>query len=281
MHETRKIRIVSDSSGDLLHMDGVSFGCAPMTVITDEREFRDDETLDLAEMNEYFAQYKERSHTSCPNVQDWLAAFGDADDIFCTAITSRLSGSYSAACAAKKIYEESHPGARVFVVDTLSAGPEITLLLHRIREMVAEGLPFEEICEEIGQYTAHTGLLFMLSSLQNFAANGRVSPAAARLVGLFGIRVVGKASDEGELEPLTKCRGEMHALKSLAAHMRHEGYCGGKVRIAHCRNLGAAEKLREILQSVFLSAEIEISELRGLCSYYAQDAGLLVGFEKR
>ncbi len=79
-------------------------------------------------MANFFNMYKGRSQTSCPNVTDWIDAFGDAEDIICVTITSALSGSYNSACLAKQMYEEEHEGRRVFVLDTLSAGPEITLI---------------------------------------------------------------------------------------------------------------------------------------------------------
>ena len=101
----RKIRIVADSSADLLTLDSVDFASSPMKIITSEREFVDDQSRDVNKMVDFFDQYKERSQTSCPNPADWLEAFGDADDIFCVTITSGLSGSYNSACTAKQMYE--------------------------------------------------------------------------------------------------------------------------------------------------------------------------------
>ena len=100
----RKTKIVADTSCDLLGLKHVAFACAPMKIITSEREFVDDESLDVNEMVEYLDKYNGKSKSSCPNTVDWLDAFGDADDIFCFTITSSLSGSYNSACAAKQIY---------------------------------------------------------------------------------------------------------------------------------------------------------------------------------
>ena len=111
--------------------------------------------------------------------------FGDAEDVFCVAITSGLSGSYNTACIAKEMYEAEHPGRRVFVIDSLSAGPELTLIVEKLEEMISEGKSYEEICTYIPEYQKKTGLLFMLESLNNFAANGRVSPAVAKIAGVF------------------------------------------------------------------------------------------------
>lgn len=276
----RTMKIVSDSSANTISLDAVNFASAPLKVMTDNREFVDNEQLNIDEMIDYFDSYKGKSKTSCPNPADWLDAFGDCDDVFCVAITSGLSGSYNAACIAKQMYEGDHPGRRVFVIDSLSAGPELQLIIEKLQELIAEGNTYDEICSQIQDYVHNTGLLFMLESLKNFAANGRVSPAVAKIVGLLGIRIVGKASDAGTLEPMDKCRGEAKSLDKIVTHLKEFGLQVGKVRIAHCRNQTGAARLENRIHSVFPKADVKIMECRGLCSYYAESGGLLVGFEK-
>ena len=276
----RKIKIVSDSSSDLLMLDNIEFASSPMKIITAKREFVDDENLNVDGMANFFNEYKERSQTSCPNPADWLDAFGDADDIICVTITSALSGSYNSACTAKELYEAENEGKRVFVLDTLSAGPEITLIVRKLEALVKSGMAYEGVCDKIQEYTKRTGLVFMLKSLKNFAAIGRVSPLVAKLVGFAGICIVGKASDEGTLEPTHKCRGENRSLETLINDLKELGLKNGKVSIGHCQNEGAATKLKQMIESTFEKAQVEIHKLRGLCSFYAEKGGLLVGFEK-
>lgn len=277
----RKIKIVADSSANMQRLESVAFASAPLKIITAEREFVDDGNLNVEEMVDFFDSYKDRSKTSCPNPGDWLEAFGDADDVFCVTITSGLSGSYNAACVAKGMFEAEYEGKRVLVIDSLSAGPELALIIEKLQELVAAGYTYEDICRQIGQYQQKTGLLFALASLQNFAANGRVPMAVAKLAGVLGIRVVGKASDQGTLQPLDKCRGEVKALKRLLEHLEADGFGGGKVRIAHCRNESAAEELCRMIQQAYPAADVQVSRCLGLCSYYAEKGGLLVGYEKR
>ncbi len=277
----RKLKIVSDSSADLLKLEGAEFASSPMKIITAEREFVDDGHLDVDEMVSFMDQYQGRSQSSCPNPGDWLEAFGDADDVICVTITSGLSGSCNSAHTAKGIYEAEHEGSRVFVLDTLSAGPEITLVLRKLAELARSSMEYEEICAAIGEYLQQTGLVFMLKSLKNFANNGRVSPLVAKIVGLAGICVVGKASAEGTLEPTHKCRGEARSLVTLAEDLEQQGLKNGRVSIGHCQNEKAALRMKELLEERFSCEEIDIHPLRGLCSFYAEKGGLLIGFEKR
>lgn len=276
----RSVKIVADSSANLMELKSVAFDTAPLKIITAQREFVDNPQLDLEEMIRFFNTYKGKSQTSCPNPEDWLSAFGDAEDIFCVTITSGLSGSYNAACIAKNMYEAEHPGRRVFVIDSLSAGPELTLILEKLEELICAGRSYEEICAYIPEYQKKTGLLFMLESLKNFAANGRVSPTIAKITGVLGIRIVGKASNKGTLEPTNKCRGEAKSLNAILNHLKESGLKTGKVQIAHCLNEAAANTLKSMIQAELPEVTVNIGINLGLCSFYAEKGGLLVGFEK-
>lgn len=275
-----KFKIVADSTADVLSLDTISFSSAPLKIITSEREYVDNSDLDVADMVETLLKYKGHSSTSCPNPDDWLKTFGDAENVFCITITGTLSGSYNSAVLAKQMYEEMHPERHVYVINSLSAGPELKLIIEKTEEQIRQGKEYAEICKIIEKYTQHTGLIFMLESMKNLANNGRVSSIVAKAVGLLGIRVVGKASDKGDLLPLDKCRGQEKALVEIVKRMKEFGFKGGKVRIAHCLNEDAAKKLRATILGDFPQVDLDIYHCRGLCSYYAEKGGLLVGFEK-
>jgi DegV family protein with EDD domain len=276
----RNIKIVADSSCDMFSLKSTPFATAPMKVITNDREFVDDEGIDVSLMVDYLGKYKGRSKSSCPNTADWLAAFGDADEVFCVTITSGLSGSYNSALVVARLYEQKDTTKRVFVIDTLSAGPELTLIIEKLEQLISDGLGFDEICGAITDYTKKTGLIFMLKSLKNFANNGRVSPIVAKLIGIAGICIVGRASEVGTLEPMHKCRGERRSLETLVSELEKAGFGSGKISIGHCRNEAAAKQLSAMILEKFKDAKIEIHPFRGLCSFYAEDGGVLVGYER-
>ena len=113
----------------------------------------------------------------------------------------------------------------------------------------------------------------------NFARNGRISPALAKIIGVLDIRMLGKASDQGTLQLLHKCRGAKQSISRMIAALKEHGFAGGKVRIAHCFNLPAATTIQEILLNEFPGLSVKIQECGALCSFYAEDGGILVGFE--
>ncbi|MBQ2696424.1 MAG: DegV family protein [Clostridia bacterium] len=272
-------KIISDSSSDLLMLTSGAYACVPLKIITDAKEYVDDAALNVNEMVEDLLKYKGTSKSSCPNCEDWKKAFEDYDCVFCVTITSNLSGSCNAANLALSEYLAENPGKRGYVIDTLSAGPEVALIVEKLQELVCSDLSFEDVVKQIQSYQKKTHLLFTLESLRNLANNGRVSGAVAKIAGLLGIRVIGKASAEGTLEVISKAKGEKKALADVFKNMMIYGYHGGRVRIHHCRNLRAAEAIREAIKKEYPHASVIISETRGLCSFYAEAGGVLVGYE--
>lgn len=274
-----KRKICADSSCDLTSLTGACFAVAPLKIITDLCEFVDTDELETADMLLHLESYNGRSRTSCPNVDDWIMTFGDEEEIFAVTITSGLSGSFNSATVAAEKYTAQHPKRRVRVVDTLSVGPESALIIEKLRELIDKDEPFDEISRMIDEYMKKTRLIFSLESMKNLANNGRVSHVAARMAGLLGIRAIGTASDKGVLDMTDKVRGETGTLRTIIKNMEDAGYSGGKVRIHHVKNQSAAYSLEKMLRERWREADISIRDARGLCSFYAERGGILVGFE--
>ena len=272
-------KLVMDSSGNIHTFDGIDFSSTPLKILAGEKEFVDDQNTDVQSMVSYLKTYRGKSSTTCPNTGEFLEAFGDSDHVLCVTISGSLSGSYNAAVNAAEEYREMYPDRKVHVFNSLSTGPEMLLCAEKIRELVQAGLSFEEIVAQTQQYLDQCQLLFCLASMINLANNGRIPMAVAKFAGALGIRMVGCASDDGYIKPTGKARGEKNVPKELMKLFLSKGYQGGKVRIAHCNNLPAANSLKDILLESFPQADIGIGPTTCLCSYYAEDGGLMVGFE--
>ena len=272
------MKIVADSSANLNTTADRSIVSVPLTLRTDEREFVDNEALDIKEMTDYLASYKGKSGSACPSSQDWVDAFGDAEEIYAIAITSNLSGSFNSLRIAKEEYEEEYPDRKVCIIDSLSAGPELKLVVEKIQEMKAAGKTFEEVSEAIAEYQNHTHLIFCLKSLNNLANNGRVNPAVAKIAGVLNIHVVGIAN-EGVLDQREKARGAKKALVAIDSLMKEFNYNGGKVIIDHCFNEKDANAVKEHILATYPNADVRLAETRGLCSFYAEVGGLMIGVE--
>ena len=87
-------------------------------------------------------------------------------------------------------------------------------------------------------------MLFVLAKVDNLVKNGRLSKLVGTVVGL---------------------------LKA--------GYVGGHITIAHRNNDKFIEQFSELVREKFVQASIEVLPTSGLCSFYAEEGGLLMGYE--
>lgn len=271
-------RIVADSSANVLTLPGVNYATVPMKIVA-EKEYVDDRHLDVAGMVRDLQHYKGKSGSSCPNVGEWLDAFGDAEAVFCVTITKHLSGSYNAAQQAAQTYMEEHPGRKAFVFDSLSTGPAMMMIVDKILACEQAGMDFETTRDTVLNYANHNHTFFCLESMMNLARNGRVNLAVAKIASVIGIRVLGEAKG-GQLAPAHKPRGAKGATGKILEMMRERGFQDGNLlRIAHCFADTAAQALQEKVLAEFPHARLILEPTRALCSFYAEAGGLIIGFE--
>jgi DegV family protein with EDD domain len=271
-------KIVSDSSSNIFSITGADYATVPMKVIA-AKEYIDTPQLDLQGMVEDLKAHKGKSGSSCPNVGEWLEAFGDADMIFGVTISKNLSGSYNAAQQAAEEYMEQNPGKRVYIFDSLAAGPQQAMLIDKINQLIQEGCDFDTIVEKAREYHNHTHILFCLESLTNLARNGRVSMAVAKIAGVLGIRVIGDVKG-GEITPVHKIRGEKKSLQTLVEMLAERGFQDGAlIRVANCFGESQTNALKEAVMQQYPNCRFVIEPTTALCSFYAEAGGLMIGFE--
>ena len=68
-------------------------------------------------------------------------------------------------------------------------------------------------------------------------------------------------------------------MKALLDELKLRKFTGRKLLIGHCFNLSAAEYLATLVREAYPGVEIEYVELTALCAFYAEEGGLMLGFE--
>ena len=273
------VKFVADSACDLKEYPGICFETVPLSISTDERDYTDNEDLNVHEVLDYLEGSNDRSYTACPSIDAWLKAFEGADEIYCVTITSGLSGTFNGANIAREQYLEDHPDTKIYVVDSLSTGPGMVLLLEKLAELKSQGKSFEEVCTAIDKYRKRLKLYFSLSSLHNLAQNGRVNKLIASAIGFMNIKILGTASKEGTIEQVGKYRGNNRMIDKIIEQLKENGFTKGKIRICHVECLEFANAVAEKIRSIFNCTDIKIVPARGLCSYYAERGGIILGCE--
>lgn len=274
------IKLIIDSSSNMKSDPDHNVEVVPLTISFGGKDYIDDQNLNIREFLNDMNQNQIAGKTTCPSIQAWLNALEGTEKAIIITMTSGMSGTFSSALQAKTMYEGKHPLSKIIVVDSRSAGPELTIVVHGIEQMLKGNMRFVDLEEAIADFRMHTHLLFVLQSLHNLSLNGRVAPAAAKIAGLLKINLIGTASKEGKLEPLTKARGMKKALREVFKYMQEDNYHGGEVIIDHCENEKDATTLKEKILAEYPDAKVEIRPMRGLCSFYAEEGGLMIGFHE-
>ncbi|CAN2924613.1 DegV family protein [Streptococcus dysgalactiae] len=276
-------KIVTDSGCDLRSLESQSkelqFERVPLTLQIGTEIFRDDDGLDIDHMMATMYQSSKAATSSCPSPDAFLQAYKGVDNVIAVTITGTLSGSHNSARLAKNDLLEDYPNANIHVIDSLSASGEVDLIVLELERLINLGLSFEEVVERITAYQEKTRLIFVLAKVDNLVKNGRLNKLVGKVVGLLNIRMVGQASQEGTLELLQKARGQKKAVSALVEEIQKAGYKGGKVYIAHANNPKICEQISEKIKAIYPDAVIQTGITSGLCSFYAEDEGILMGYE--
>lgn len=288
------LHIVIDSASNCRNLKdrkGISYSIVPLSICTNEREFVDDETLNIEEMVEYLESTKLPSHSACPGVVTWKKCFKGQSYVIALTLTGALSGCYNAGRIAGEEYMEENEKAGVFVFDTNMIGPVEKLCAEFIERKCEEisddenGIAlskesFDDICNSLKEYcNKHLNIGFCLKSLNNLANNGRINRAVAKVAKTLKICVAGDFH-EGELRPTDKVRGEKKGMEAVYRNMRESGYDGGRVIIDHCFASETAELLEGVIKRDYPSADVTVAPTTGLCSFYAERGGIVVGYER-
>ena len=157
--------------------------------------------------------------TAAVNTESFKRAFeGDlkeGKDILYVGFSTGLSTTCNSAAIAAKQLGEAYPHNRVVCVDTLAASAGQGMLVFLAKNLRDEGKSLDEIAQYIEENKLKLCHWFTVDDLVYLKRGGRVSPAAAFVGGVLGIKPVMHVDDEGHLVNVFKARGRKAALKGL------------------------------------------------------------------
>ncbi|MBM6682948.1 DegV family protein [Collinsella intestinalis] len=275
--------IIADSSCNLRGYTptaaDTTYAVAPLKINVGGTEYVDDDNLDVAELNRLVAEEQSASSSSCPSVGEWAELFRTAEKVVAVTISANLSGSYEAAVMARDMVM-AEGGHQIHLVNSRAAGGKlelICLLSDRYLTKYPEA-SFDEVCTYIDGVEAFSTVLFSLSSYENLTKSGRMPKMAGLLANKLNIRILGTASDEGTIKIVAPTRGQKKMILKVVQAMEGDGFAGGVVCIDHVENETMARELSTAIENRWPNAEVHIMSCGGLCSYYAEAKGLIIGY---
>lgn len=250
----------------------------PLTLHIGEEDIIDDETFDQASFLKKVAEYPDASKSSCPSPEKFMDYFEKADEIYIVTLSSHLSGSFNSAELAKSIYLEKHPDKKIHVFDSKSASAGQSLIALEIQKRAINGLPFEQIVNEVTDFLNTMGTKFVLETLEVLRKNGRLSKVTTMLVNALNIKLVMTSDGNGEIAKTSQARGMKKAIQKMAEAIKEDAVDpeNRTLFISYCNNKERAEFVKDAILSVLPFKDVLIAPTGGVSSLYAADGGIVV-----
>ncbi len=201
--------------------------------------------------------------TAAVNVEAFIGAFEEilkeGKDILYLGFSSGLSTTYNSARLASLQLADKYPDRKIIAVDTLAASAGIGLLIYLVLEKKNAGADIDEAAEYAKSLLPGLCHWFTVDDLVYLKRGGRVSPTAAFVGNLLGIKPVLHVDDEGHLINVSKVRGRKTSITTLADKYTElaKDKENGVVLISHSDCLADAELLADTLKSRH-GAEVKI-----------------------
>ena len=273
--------IIGDSGCDLFKLEksvnDVSYKSVPFFITVEDKEYTDDESLDINAMMAHMEKSKKASFTACPSPQLWSDKMVAGENNICVTVSKNLSGSYQSADIASKAFAEENENTNAAVVDGCATGPASVLAVRKMTELIEKGESFENVIENTREYVSGINTVFALSCFDNLVKSGRVGKVAGFLASSLDFKGVG-VEDGGRIAFKTKVRGKKKVIGAMLEIIRENGFNDGNVVISHSDNEELALTMKKEIEAIGENVSVTILKTRGLNSFYADKAGLIISY---
>ena len=216
------VRIITDSTVDLIPEVKARVKTVPLSVRFGEQEFLDGVTITAEKFYEMLVRSEELPTTSQPTPAAFEDVFREAveagDEVVCITIASKLSGTYQSATIAA----EEFPG-KVFVVDSRTAAIGSGVLAEYALQLADQGMGGEQILNELMEKRKQVRLYFIVDTLEYLKKGGRLSSTVALVGGLLNIKPVLAVDETGEIKMVSTARGMKKAYITLTQESSKNG----------------------------------------------------------
>ncbi|MBR7098413.1 MAG: DegV family protein [Clostridia bacterium] len=183
-------------------------------------------------------------------VQLFEETLKEGKDVLYLGFSSGLSTTYNSGRLAALELSERYPDNKIVTVDTLSASAGFGLLVYHAVQKKNSGATLDEVASYIEALKWKLCHWFTVDDLVYLKRGGRISPTAAFVGNVLGIKPVLHMDNEGHLINMFKVRGRKTAVTALADQYDKlaEELSGGTVFISQADCMADAEELARILK---------------------------------
>lgn len=214
------VRIIVDSTTDLIPSVKEKVETVPLTVRFGDEEFIDGVTIDHKMFYEKLIESDVIPTTSQATPSAFVPYFDkikeNGDTAVVITVSSKLSGTYQSACIAAEDYDN------IYVVDSGSVTIGAGILVEYALSLSDSGLSAEEIADKLEEKKDSVIIVAMLDTLEYLKKGGRISAAVAFAGGVLNIKPV-VSVEKGEIKMLGKARGSKQGNNLLVQEIQKAG----------------------------------------------------------
>lgn len=273
----RNIRVITDSACDLSTELVKKYGITviPLNIHIGDETFVD-RSMKNSEFYKKMSLSKELPKTSHPSTETFLENYEGDEDLIVITISSKLSGTYSAANLAKNMFEEEHKNKKIALIDTHTGSIAQGQLIIRAAQLIEEGKSFEEIVDKIENLKKECVFYGSLETLENAIKGGRINPLAGKIINALNFKIIIKIANH-EVKPIDKARGENNSLKKVIEMVSNNiGESNKSLFIAHANCLDKAEKVKDMMIKNNSFETVNIVEMGAVMGTYAAQGAILI-----
>jgi len=258
------LRIVTDSSagipGDLLETYDIEV--VPLNVHFGKTAYQEGVDIDNTQFYQMLSQAEELPTTSQPSAGQFHEVYSrltaNGDSVISIHISTKLSGTYQSAMAAKAML----PEADITVIDTLSVSMGHGLIVLAAAEAVQKGRGRDEVIALAQRVIDGMEIIIVVDTLEYLQKGGRIGGAAAFLGTLLSLKPLLEIRD-GRVEPLERVRTRRKAVRRALQVLaeRFDGQGPLRLMVLHAQCPEEAEKLAQQVKGTFDCAVLYSAEI--------------------
>lgn len=264
-----KVAVVTDSCASIPEelVDQLNIHWVPYYIHRGSEVLRDLVTIKPEEFYRWLPSAKELPHTASPGPGDYMQVYQklteeeNVDEIISIHMTSKGSGAYQAALAAKEMLLENMPKIKIVVIDTLNVSMCHGWMVIEAAREALKGSSLSIIVDKVRSMIPISKMLQTADTLKYLYMGGRIGKAKHLVASLLDIKPIISMVD-GVIVPLGQARSRKRAYKMMVDKL--EGAVGtGKFKIAfvHAAAQEEAEKLKTMVEERMSYVEAMICEL--------------------
>ncbi|MBR4587224.1 MAG: DegV family protein [Lachnospiraceae bacterium] len=261
----KKVAISTDSNSGITQEEASKLGVfvIPMPFTINGKDYFEDINLTQDQFYDFLASDADVS-TSQPSVaavQDlWDDILKEYDEIVYIPMSSGLSGS----CDTAQMLSQDYDG-RVEVVDNQRISVTQKQSVIDAKKLADKGFSAKEIKEILLRDKMKSGIYIMVDTMKYLKKGGRVTPAAAVVATVLGIKPVLQIQG-GKLDAFAKVRGVRQAHKVMLDALKKDMETrvipeNAEIAVAHTKNPEEAEKIKEEILSLYPGREVIVDAL--------------------